>query len=390
MLKNLTVAAVLLVLTAPGCTQQGESRKSPGGGAKNGAAQRPLDASGGAIADKAKAPVQPADQADASKSKEDKEGAKSKDGGAKANAADAPKLDPAVQERIQPLLVQMASDASVERQAAAEQLDAMGAAAMPYLAGALTAGTDAEKRGAAAFLIGRVALDDKATLEALIGLLNAPDEVLRHSVLQAVEKLPDEQLSRALPALTALAKNPQEEMPYRVRAVRAVAKMGEAGREAMPELLELVRDDANPDLQRAAIDAVAKVGTPEQSEAFFLELLKTSAQKDLRRLAARRLIQVVQSPQAVQGLIAAFNDSEAEVRNEAIEALVAIGRPAVPHLIEALDNSNVQIRRRAVLTLGKLNTLAATAVPALQKKLQDEDPEVRALVAASLRLIQGR
>ena len=71
-------------------------------------------------------------------------------------------------------------------------------------------------------------------------------------------------------------------------------------------------------------------------------------------------------------------------------ALLAIGRPAVPQLIQALEDPNVQIRRNVVVTLGKLNTLAVEAVPALKQRLQDADPQVRALAAASLRLIQSQ
>ena len=78
------------------------------------------------------------------------------------------------------------------------------------------------------------------------------------------------------------------------------------------------------------IDAIAKVATPEASEAFFLEVLKSNSQKDLRRLAARRLVQAAMSPQSVVGLIAAFSDAEADVRNEAGEAPSQSGGPRCP------------------------------------------------------------
>ena len=162
-----------------------------------------------------------------------------------------------------------------------------------------------------------------------------------------------------------------------MRAVRAIAKLGATGSDAVPDLLQLARDDSTPELQRSAFDAIAKVATPEASEAFFLEVLKNNSQKDLRRLAARRLVQEAMSPQSVVGLIAAFGDAEADVRNAASDSLVAIGRPAMPLLIQALEDPKVQIRRHVVVTLGKLNTLAVDAVPALQQRLQDADPQVR-------------
>ena len=397
MLRNLTVAAVLLVVAGTGCSNKVEPTKSTGNRpAAEGATSRAAvsrdkseaTSTAGVTKSDLKEPAR--DDADTPAVKPGPDVAPGDGGSANSSTAAAGQLDPAVMSKVQPLLAHMSSDASVERQAAAASLDEMGATAMPYVTAALRSGSEAEKRGAAAFLIGRVTLDDEATLEALIEVLSGTDEVLRHSALQAVEKLPEGQLRRALTTLAELAKNPKEDMAYRVRAVRAIAKLGAAGREAVPDLLQLSRDDSTPDLQRSAFDAIAKVATPEASEAFFLEVLKGNSQKDLRRLAATRLVQAAMSPQSVVGLIGAFSDAEADVRNEARAVLLAIGRPAVPQLIQALEDPNVQIRRNVVVTLGKLNTLAVEAVPALKQRLQDADPQVRALTAASLRLIQSQ
>lgn len=392
MLRYLTMAVVLVAWAGTGCSDKVEPRKPAGDKTAVDQTQAPQDMSTARREDKSKAasPGPSSGGADTSTAQPGPDTAAGDGGGTTSGGPAAAPLDPAVMATVQPLLVQMASDASIERQAAAESLDEMGATATQYITAALGTGTDAEKRGAAAYLIGRVSLQDDATLEVLIGALGAPDDVLRHNALQAIEKLSDKQLRRALTALAEFAKNAKEETAYRVRAVRAMAKLGAAGREKAPDLFQMARDEATPELQRSAIDAIGKVAAPEEAEAFFLELLKNSPQKDIRRLAATRLIQAVQSPQAVVGLIAAFSDAEAEVRNATINALVAIGRPAVPELIKALDDPNVQVRRRAVLTLGKLNTLAVAAVPDLQKKLQDADPEVRGLAAASLKIIQGR
>jgi len=401
--RSLTVAAMLLVLTAAGCARQDERTRvdvadeAPDRGpvvVTGAEAVAPSDVPdesgrpGGAGAAGPAVPPPVVGGADARDASSTVEAAAGEEVGAAPDPAAVP-LDPAVTATVQPLLVQMASDASIERQAAAEELDALHAAVMPYLTAALRGGTEAEKRGAAVFLIGRVPLDDDAVLAALIGALGADDAVLRHNALQAVEKLPEERLVRSFPALTALAKNAGEETAYRVRAVRAMAKLGAAAVAAMPDLFELARDDGVPELQRSACDAIAKVAPPHESEAFFLEVLRTGTDKDLRRLAAHRLVQEAMSPESVTGLIAAFGDAEADVRNAARDSIVAIGRPAVPQLIQALEEPQVQIRRQVVFTLGKLGALAADAAPALQTRLQDADPQVRALAAASLRIIQG-
>ncbi len=96
------------------------------------------------------------------------------------------------------------------------------------------------------------------------------------------------------------------------------------------------------------------------------------------------------SPQSVVGLIAAFDDAEADVRNEARRFArgdrAARRAPADPG---AARTPTCRFVATSCVTLGKLNTLAVDAVPALQQRLQDADPQVRALAAASLRLIKA-
>ncbi len=174
---------------------------------------------------------------------------------------------------------------SVKRQP--EGLDEMGATAMPYVTAALRSGTEAEKRGAAAFLIGRVTLQRRRDA----GGTDRGAERRRRRVasqrLAGRRETAGRTTAVALcTTLVELAKNTKEDTAYRVRAVRAIAKLGAAGRDAVPDLLQLARDDSTPELQRSAFDAIAKVATPEASEAFFLEVLKSNPQKDLRRLAA--------------------------------------------------------------------------------------------------------
>ena len=230
-----------------------------------------------------------------------------------------------------------------------------------------------------------------AQVNALIGLLAATDATLRHNAFQALERVSEEQLVAALPQLLAQAKNAAEDKPYRVRAVRAVAKLGEAARSCTPDILALAGDSSVPELQRAAIDAVAKVAATSDAEAFYVQLLQTGSEVDLRRLAANRLMQTANSEVAVNGLIAAFKDASPDVRNEAAKSLVAIGRPGVPYMVKGLADPDPRVRRCVVQTLGVLTSLASEAVPALEdRQANDTDPQVRALAGAALKRIQGQ
>ncbi len=398
MLRALTTATILLVLAVIGCSHRTEPSTSTGGRSASKAAKSPdaaalasREAPGTTDAKPSESPTLPATEPTSPALAANSQTASPDGAGPSATDPSAGKLDPAIMSTVKALLVQMSSEANIERRAGTEGLDAMEPSAVdPYLTAALESGTDAEKRGAAAYLISRVTLQDEAMLAALIAALASTDDALRHNAFQALEKVSLEQLGRALPKLAELAKNDQEDKAYRVRAVRAIAKLGENGTSAVPDLVLLAGDTANPELQRAAYDAIAKVATSAEAESFFVEVLKSNPSTDLRRLAAKRLVQAAASSQSLAGLVAAFKDSEADVRNAAADSLVAIGRPAVSQLMQGLQDPDVQVRRRAAQTLGRLNNVAVEAVPALQERLQDADPQVRGLAAASLKLIQGK
>ena len=77
-----------------------------------------------------------------------------------------------------------------------------------------------------------------------------------------------------------------------------------------------------------------------------------------------------------------FSD-DSQVHQNAIESLVDLGKPAVPALIQALQDQDV--RRRVALALGKIGSV--DAVPALIQALQDKDINVRASATRALKEI---
>jgi len=77
-----------------------------------------------------------------------------------------------------------------------------------------------------------------------------------------------------------------------------------------------------------------------------------------------------------------LRDSDSLVRERARHALVALGRSAVPLLVEALFDSHDYARREAARALGKIHD--ASSAPALVKALEDELPGVRWLAGEGL------
>ncbi len=96
---------------------------------------------------------------------------------------------------------------------------------------------------------------------------------------------------------------------------------------------------------------------------------------EVRRAATQSLDQL-QDPRAVAALIAALKDSDAEVRKTAAWALGELGdRRAVEPLIGALKDENAEVRQSAAHSLGELSDPRAAG--ALLEMLKDSSADVR-------------
>jgi HEAT repeat protein len=75
------------------------------------------------------------------------------------------------------------------------------------------------------------------------------------------------------------------------------------------------------------------------------------------------------SPQASKALVEMLSDHDALARRLAGDALVAIGSPVVPQLLEAMGQGNSLMRLEAVRSLAKIGD--ERAIPALFEALDD-------------------
>lgn len=302
-------------------------------------------------------------------------------------------LQPGLQiaaDEVERLLSDMASDATLERRAAAELLDELGPAVIPWVVRGLQSGSTTQQRGAATYLIGRLGPRDEEAVAVVVSLLGSPDAAVRRASFQAVERLEATQLAPALPALLAMAADPEENQQYRSRAVLAIGKLPQVGGEDLEALMSLAAEDEDLNVRRAALFTIRRVAPPKQAETFFVQRLEQEPHADVRRLAAKWLGQVAVSESSVEALIQAFGDQDESVRESAVEALVDRGRPTLKALTQALESTDVQLRRLAVETLGKMGPLAVETLPALTERLTDQDEPTRLGAANAIRLIRGR
>ena len=86
----------------------------------------------------------------------------------------------------------------------------------------------------------------------------------------------------------------------------------------------------------------------------------------------------------VPGLIADLQNPDPAVSGKANLALIRVGEPAVPPLVEMLKSDDVRIRTLAATTLWGLGEKGRAAVPALAATLGDPVDSVRVAAAMAL------
>jgi HEAT repeat protein len=148
----------------------------------------------------------------------------------------------------------------------------------------------------------------------------------------------------AATALERLLKD--EEFSVRLAAAEALTKVRPGHSGAVKTIVEAVRKSVGDD-SLAAVYAVAELGPPGKD-----------AVRDLIRLLRVNLYE------------------ETEFRNACALAITRMGAAAVPALIAALGDKDEGHRMAVVVLLGRIGPQARPSVPKLLERLEDENGEV--------------
>jgi len=244
--------------------------------------------------------------------------------------------------------------------------------AVPALATALSNGGTEVRKAACAALS---AIGDPQAVPALATALSDGSKEVRKAACEALGKLGH---SHAVPALTTALSDGSKEV--RVAACAALSAVDDP--QAVPALLHVL-GDSEADVRRAAAEALGNLGDPQAVPAL-------SVWAHAGEHAARNALQTLGQPaldltQAV-AQVAAQGTWDILIRalpNEKVrEAVVGLGAPAVPALIQALGDSDANVRRASAEALGNLGD--PQAVPALLHVLGDSEADVRRAAAEAL------
>jgi HEAT repeat protein len=157
----------------------------------------------------------------------------------------------------------------------------------------------------------------------------------------------------------------------------AAITLGEMGDERCVEPLCNALRDGDWQVREVAIDALGQIGSPAVEK-----LIKLLRDWDVRKYAIIALGKIRDERVLDPLMLQLRND---EFKDDATNALVDLGEPALERLIKALKDKDELVRKQAVLALGRIKH--ADAIEPLIEMLADADWFTRLTAAAALEAI---
>lgn len=171
-------------------------------------------------------------------------------------------------------------------------------------------------------------------------------------------------------------------------AIRALGLIGSEARDAVPVLIERLSKDTSGVVRGRIALALARIAPGNKKTMEALASALSDSFMDVRVSAAIALGDCGHTAgSSVPALQKALSDQEREVKRAAALALGRIGKPALPALKQALAGNDPYVRKYAARAFGDMGKEAAGAVDDLVKALSDRNAEVRREAVWSLALI---
>lgn len=245
-------------------------------------------------------------------------------------------------------------------------------------------------------------------LSTIDKLVHSPNKQDRLAVIDAMNAIKTE---KALKLLMKIAKSDPDDQ---VRCEAALSLSNYGVKEAMPILADLVQR-GNLSIANAAAMGLTRYGEEgrkllreiiksERRETILaaaralvtfndqmaLDILRKQASKEdfSQRIMTLQLLARGGDKRALRELIGFLSHNEPLVRLRTRLALYAVGKQAVPTLIQSLDSHDFRLRAEAALILGALK--ATEAREKLAALLKDENHQVRQAAQLALSQMESR
>jgi HEAT repeat protein len=275
------------------------------------------------------------------------------------------------------------------RLAAAQALGRIGPTAHVAYAALVRAlgDSDAAVSKAARESLDKVGRPFREDIPKLSAALKDPNPAVRTFALQTLLGM-ELDVKTAAPLYAALLKD--EDRNLRLEAARALGKVGPKGRDAAFAALLEAQKDRDPEVSKAAAEALATMGPGGAGDvpALRAALKEKAAPAEVRARAASSLGALgAGARDAVPDLAEALRSPDATVRRAAAAALNQIGpdaKGAAIALEDALGDKDKEVRRSALEALGKLGADGKRASGEVSDLVADPDPETRKAAARVL------
>ena len=157
----------------------------------------------------------------------------------------------------------------------------------------------------------------------------------------------------------------------------AAITLGEMGDERCVEPLAAALRDGDWQVREVAIEGIGQIGSPAVDV-----LLKLLRDWDVRKSAIMALGKI-RDERVLDPLMQQLRNDE--FMEDATDALVNLGEPALPGLIKSLKDKEELVRKQAVIALGRIKS--PEAIDPLIEMLQNKDWFTRLTAAAALEAI---
>ena len=190
--------------------------------------------------------------------------------------------------------------------------------------------------------------------------------------------------TEAAPLLMGVLSDPDASV--RVKAVEGLGEI--RAQEAVPKLADMLVVEKSSNQRKTIMVALERIGPGAAGAVPALCQILEGTDLDARKQAATTLAAIGPAAKsAVPALVLTLGDKRC---SELVsDALVRIGKPAVPALLRVLDDRSATVRLGVVVTLGKIGPDAKSAVTPLFGRYRIEQrEEVRVALRTALKQIQ--
>jgi CheY-like chemotaxis protein len=212
----------------------------------------------------------------------------------------------------------------------------------------------------------------------------------KKSRLVFIQAAGDLMLLDAAPDLAKMLDSKDEADQDRELLIAATKALGVMRLESYLSVLAKVRTNPDPAIARAAIFAIAEMGTKAAVETLFSTITvseKSTGTEIETNLVAIEALAAIQDQYALDYLVQLLGSSHADIRDAAIDQLTAIGNKAVPTLTAAARDAKDDFMVHLVTTLGYIGDQSALPLLIDLVNVQPKDANIRQALYESLERI---